>query len=102
MVSQLKVPYVTGGIVGATNSLGVIVCKPSPPSWAKNRKPNIVLATAGPFEPGDKEYQALRFTAVVWSIDSPGQVQIRVRREDTREWAANQGIDVMYAAIWLP
>ena len=102
LVSQLKVPYVTGGIVGATNSLGVIVCNPSPPAWAGNRKPNIVLATAGPFEPGDKEYQALRFTAVVWSIDSPSQVQIRVRREDTREWAANQGIDVMYAAIWLP
>ena len=101
-VSQLKVPHVAGGIVSGTNSNGVIACHPSPPAWAASRNPDIVLATAGPFGPGNREYQALRFTAVVWSIDSPSQIQIRVRREDTREWAANQGIDVMYAAIWIP
>ena len=61
----------------------------------------MVLCTLGPTGP-DLEYQAKLFTPVLWSIDSPTQAQMRVRRDDTHEWATNQGICVSWMAAWLP
>lgn len=72
-----------------------------PPKGFEDRKPDVVLCTLGPTGP-DLEYQAKLFTLVLWSIDSPTQAQIRVRRDDTHEWATNQGINVSWMAAWLP
>ena len=45
--------------------------------------------------------QALLFTPVIWAFDMYfSQVQVRVRREDSRTWASNQGVSVSWVAIW--
>ena len=76
------------------------MAKIQPPQGFENRKPDVVLCTLGPTGP-DLESQARLFTPVLWSIDSPTQAQMRVRRDDTNEWATNQGVYVSWMAAWL-
>ena len=96
-----SVSHVAFGVASGTNSNGVAVANIQPPKGFEDRKPDVVLCTLGPTGP-DLEYQARLFTLVLWSIDSPTQAQIRVRRDDTHEWATNQGINVSWMAAWLP
>lgn len=85
----------------STNGLGVAVCTPEPPSWAPDRRPDYVLCSLGPTGTSVEE-QAKLFTPILWSIDAPRQFQLRLRREDTHEWATNQSIRISWAAVWLP
>lgn len=96
--SVSQTPWISSGITSGTNSLGVIAIHPTNPPWA-NRNPDSVVFALGPFGTS-LETQARLFTPVLWSIDAPTQAQVRVRREDTREWASNQAIAVSWAAIW--
>ena len=96
-----SVSHVAFGVASGTNSDGVAVANIQPPKGFEDRKPDVVLCTLGPTGT-DLEYQARLFTPVLWSIDSPTQAQIRVRRDDTHEWVTNQGIYVSWMAAWLP
>ena len=99
--SVSQTPYVDYGVATSTNGLGVAVCTPEPPSWASGRKPDVVLCSLGPTGTS-VEAQAKLFTPVLWSIDAPRQFQLRLRREDTHEWATNQAIRITWAAVWIP
>ena len=99
--SVSQTPYVDCGVATSTNGLGVAVCTPEPPSWASGRKPDVVLCSLGPMGTS-VETQAKLFTPVLWSIDAPRQFQLRLRREDTHEWATNQAIRITWAAVWMP
>lgn len=95
-----SVSHVAFGVVNGTNAEGVAVAKIQPPQGFEDRKPDVVLCTLGPTGL-DLEYQARIFTPILWSIDSPTQAQLRVRRDDTNEWATNQGVYVSWMAAWL-
>ena len=99
--SVSQTPYVDYGVATSTNGLGVAVCTPEPPPWASGRKPDVVLCSLGPTGTS-VEAQAKLFTPVLWSIDAPRQFQLRLRREDTHEWATNQAIRITWAAVWIP
>lgn len=99
--SVSQIPYVDYGVSDSTNGLGVAVCTPEPPSWAPDRMPDYVLCSLGPTGTS-VEAQAKLFSPVIWSIDAPRQFQLRLRREDTHDWATNQAIRISWAAVWLP
>lgn len=84
-----------------TNDLGVIVADYTPPSWAPDSPPDSFVATLGPTG-STLEQQAKLFTPVVWSLEGGTAAQIRVRREDTHDWVANQAVSCFWVAVWLP
>lgn len=94
-------PYVCGGVATQTNELGVIFARYEPPAWAEGRAPDSFVATLGPTG-STLETQAKLFTPIVWSLEGGAGAQIRVRREDTHEWAMNQKVSCFWVAVWVP